>query len=94
MEINCLSLVSMELDETLGSKTEKRSPRTEVQGKKGGGFSRGDKEGVAEREEETQERGLRGGGKEQIFQFCRKVRLTEAHGVTTGIWQHGGPHWP
>lgn len=30
MEINCLSLVSMELDETLGSKTEKRSPRTEV----------------------------------------------------------------
>ena len=29
MEINCLSLVSMELDETLGSKTEKRSPRTE-----------------------------------------------------------------
>ena len=30
MEINCLSLVSMEIDEILGSKTEKRSPRTDV----------------------------------------------------------------
>ena len=30
IEVNCLSLVSMDLDETVGSKTEKRSPRTEV----------------------------------------------------------------